>query len=201
MNKNILSLLLFIALCVCSPLNQDGDPDHRPDDRAGDPVPDDSTLEGLSWIEILKNCKPDVDTPGNVIDIAVDVLNLSDKYLPGMFRKCLQKKLSEAHNKICSARVKLERKRESAESETDKARVDNSILKLDDTHFKLNEKLYELAVNLDGKTLNARSKEGNTDRSNINRAWHWILAEEGEALRDVLDTESYSTCHSYTEEE
>ncbi len=201
MKKNVLPVLLFAALCACSPLNQDADPDPRPDDRTGDPVPDDSILEGLSWWELLRNCKPDVDTPGNILDIGMDIFNLSDSYIPGMIRKCLQKKLSDAHNKICDARIKLERKRENAESDTDKARVENSIIKLDTTHFKLNAKLYELALRLDDKTLRARDKEGSPNQDRMDRAWQWFLAEEGEAVRDILDTESYSTCHSYTEEE
>ena len=199
MKKKIFFLFLISFLYACAPLNEDDKPKRRSDDREGDvKVPDETLLEGLSWYELLKNCKPDVDVPNNIIDVGLDIFNLQDKYPPGLIRKCLEKKLSDTHNTICEARIKLERKREKARTENDKARVENSIIKLDTLQFKWNQQLYDLALKLDNELIKQENKQNS--KHLVGRVFNFFREEETEALRDILDIESYSTCHSYNED-
>ena len=201
MKQTIFFISLFSFLCACEPLNIDDDGDTRPDDRSGDleeELPE-NVFEGLSWQEILKNCKPEVDVPGNVIDIGLDLLQLSEHYVPGQLRKCLEKKLEDSHNKICTARVKLERRRDNARDGATRARANNSLVKLDTIQFKFNQKLYKMAVDLDEELQ--KQDEKKRSKTVLGRAWNFWRAEETEALRDVLDIESYSECNTYSSDD
>ena len=203
MTKKISFILLFsfLYLCACQPLNVDDGGDTRTDDRGGDPedeLPGD-VFEGLSWREILKNCKPDVDVPGNIIDIGVDLFGLSEHYVPGQVRKCLEKKLEDSHNKICTARVKLERRRENARDDAARARAENAIVKLDTIQFKFNQKLYDMALKLDDELQKQDAKR--RSHTAVGRVWDFWRGEETEALRDVLDVESYSECNTYNDDD
>ncbi len=194
MKKTILTVLLLSFLAHCTPLNVEEAPERRPDEREGEVSIPDDVLEGLSWLEILQNCKPDVNVPTNIIDVGVDIFGLSDQYAPGLIRRCLEKKLSDAHNKICTARVELERKKEKARDENTRARVDNSILKLDNIEFRFNQKLYDLSLKLDNNLEKQRRKK---HKHWFVRGINAVRREETEALRDILDIESYSTCAFY----
>ncbi|MDE0119716.1 MAG: hypothetical protein OXM55_06900 [Bdellovibrionales bacterium] len=201
MKQTVFSILFLSFLCACEPLNIDDGGDTRPDDRSGDleeELPKD-VFEGLSWQEILKNCKPEVDVPSNVLDLALDTINLSQYYLPGQIRKCLEKKLEDAHNKICAARVKLERKRDNARDGATRARVENSLVKLDTMQFKFNQRLYNMALNLDDH-LQRWDRNGKA-KTVVGRTWDFFKEEETEALRDILDIESYSECNTYSRDD
>ncbi|MYE07437.1 MAG: hypothetical protein F4X95_01615 [Oligoflexia bacterium] len=200
--QTIFFISLFSFLCACEPLNiDDGGGDPRPDGRSGDleeDLPEDA-LEGLSWQELLKNCKPEVDVPGNIIDLTLDTLNLSKYWLPGQVRKCLEKKLEDSHNKICTARVKLERKRDEARDEATRARAENALVKLDTMQFKFNQRLYKLALDLDDN-LQKWDQKGKA-KTVVGRTFNFIRDEESEALRDILDIESYSECNTYSSDD
>lgn len=197
MIKKVLYLMLFCSLVACTDLSIDDDAGRRGDDRSGE-TPDvdlpEDLQEGLSWWNILKNCKPEFSVPDNSIDLITDVLGVSDKYPPRVMRECFKKKLEDAQNRICDAREELERRREKARSDSEKARVENSIYKLDQIQFKFNQNLYELAVEFDDKVNNIKDKRP----KNLGRWLNWLAQEEGEALRDILDTESYTECNFYS---
>ena len=202
MNTVIAFIFLLAFLPTCTPLNISEAPGHRQDDREGEvdaDIPDDTVLEGLSWWELLKNCKPETDAPGSITDIATDIFGVSEHYAPGVVRGCVERKLSDAHTKICTARIQLERKRDRADDPATKARVENSIIKLDTMQFKFNQKLYNMALSLDDELEQQRSK--GRAKTLLGRAFNFLKEDEIESLRDVLDIESYNTCGSYSEEE
>ena len=199
MNKQIFYTMILCSffLVACTDLSTGGDRGRRPDDRSGDPDPKLPTdlEESFSWKDLLKNCKPDLSVPDNTIDLVTDVLGLSDKYPPRVMRECFKKRLEDAHDRICDAREALERQRERARSDSERSRVESSIYKLDQIQFKFKENLYELAVDFDEKVIKLENKNPKND---IGRFINWIGQEEGEALRDILDTESYTECNFYS---
>ena len=209
--KSIFLLLLFsmvysplLFLTACSPLEQQPDGDRRGDDREGEPaeqLPEDVT-EGLTWLEILRNCKPEVDTPDNIIDIGLSVLpeKWRELYLPSSMRSCLKAKLEEAQGRICKSREELERRRRRAKTASERAAVENSLYRLDQIQFKFNQKLNEMAVNLDDELIKLERKEAN-QRNDFGRFLNWVGQEETQALRDIFDTESYSECTFYSDDD
>ena len=191
--KTIYFILLFICLCACAPLNvEDDDDDTRPDDRGGDPteeeLPDD-VLEGLSLIEILRNCKPDVDVPSSVIDLTLEVFDISDRYPPGLIRKCLRKKLEDAQDRICKAKITLERKRDNARSQEARARAENQLVQLEQIQFNFNQRLYDMALKIDDES----STEGKSGLSRIIAEWK---DSESSAFQGIFDVASYSECNT-----
>ena len=202
MNKPIFYsiILCLFFLISCTDLSVGGDTTRRDDDREGEPevqLPTDLN-ESLSWLELLRNCKPELSVPDNSIDLVMDVFGVSDKYPPRLLRECFKKKLEDAQNRICDAREELERRREKARSDSERSRVDNSIYKLDQIQFKFNQNLYKLAIEFDERTKKLKEKKENKENSKFQRFMNWWGQEEGEALRDILDTESYSQCNFYS---
>ena len=200
MNKGIIFILLLVSLTACTPLNISEGPEHRPDDREGEvtvDVPTGQVLEGLSWLDMLKNCKPDVNVPGSITGIVTDAVGLGEYYVPGMGRACVEKKLSDSHHKICAAREKLERQRNKARDPANKARIENAIRKLDRIQFKFSQKLYDLALKLDDHLEESRKHQKKTI---LGRAFKFIKEDELESMRDTLDIESYNTCTPYIDD-
>ena len=199
MNKQVFYsvILCFFFLTSCTDLSVGDDTRRRDDGRAGEPDVDLPTDldEITSWRDLLKNCKPDLSLPDNTIDLVTDALGISDKYPPRVFRECFKKKLEDAQNRICDAREELERRRERARTDSERSRVENSIYRLDQIQFKFNQKLYELAIKFDEKANKLKNGRPNSE---IGRWLNWWGQEEGGALRDILDTESYSECNFYS---
>ncbi len=197
MNTGIIVTLLLVSLSACTPLNISEAPDHRSDDREGEVnIPNGKVLEGLSWWDILKNCKPDVSTPISITGVITDAVGLGKYYAPGMLVGCVEKKLSDSHNKICAARVKLERQRDKARDPAAQARVENSLIKLATIQFKFNQKLYNLALKLDDELEKSKQQKQKTV---LGRAFKFVKEDELESLRDTFDIESYNTCTPYTD--
>ena len=184
-------LISFLFLS-CSPLNVDETPPRRDDDREGEVELPTDLEEELSFRDFLKNCKPDVQIPANTVDIFLDVFNLRSKYPPAVFRDCLQKKLEDGHAKICTARDQLERKRENARTDAEKARYENQLYRLEQIEFKFNQRLYNLAVKFDDQLIKLENDRSGND---LTRTFRFLQREKTEALRDILDTESYSECN------
>ena len=190
---------IFIFLTACSGLSLDDDTDRVDDDREGEvDLPEDLT-EKPSLSGFLKNCNPELSVPDNTIDIITDMVGVSDKNPFRVARECLKARLEEGHDRICDARDKLEIKRSKARDERTKARVDNSLAKLDEIQFKFNQNLYELAVDIDDDIVVEEEKKD--PKTWVGRVFAWGRQEESEALRDILDTESYSECNFYNNED
>ena len=201
--KRQIFFFLILFLVSCSPLNQDADPGRRGDDPEGEPVdqPTDEDLEGLSWLEFLNKCKPEIDTPDNIVDVIVDILpeKVRKLYVPGNVRKCAKKKIEDVHNKICKAREELERKRRRARSDTERASIQNSLHQLDLTQWKFNERLRELAEETDKRLIKLEEREGG--ERNLGRIANQWGQEETQAWRDIFDVQSYRECSYYSEDD
>lgn len=202
--KRQIFFFLVLFLVSCSPLNQDTDPGRRGgDEPEGEPVdqPTDADLEGLSWTELLKNCRPEIDIPDNEIDIILGMIpgQVGDKIrelnIPGNARKCAQKKIEDTHNKICKAREDLERRRRRARSDAEKDSIQNSLYQLDLTQDKFNQRLSELAEDMDKRLIRIQGKDGKTFLGRIGNGWG---EAETEAWRDMLDVQSYRVCGYYS---
>ena len=204
--KRQLFFFLILFLVSCSPLNQDDDPGRRGGEPEGEPVdqPTAEDLEGLSWTELLKNCRPEIDIPDNEIDIFLGMIpgELGDKArelnIPGNARKCAQKKIEDTHNKICKAREDLERKRRRARSDAERASIQNSLHQLDLTQWKFNERLRTMAEETDKKLIKLEGKDGKTFLGRIGNGWG---EAEAEAWRDMFDVQSYRECSYYSDDD
>ena len=150
-------------------------------------------IETTSFYGWLQNCRTGISTPDNTVDIIVTAVGLQNKYAPGRLRECLRCKLAEAHNKICSARDELERQRQDANSDSERSRIENSIARLDELQFNFNERLYTEANKWNDKA----NKYADKDSSGLGRAVNWFGQQESEALRDILNEESYNECNSF----
>ena len=198
MKKLLCFVLLFCGLTACGGLYVDGPVEDDDDDREGEISLPEELNENLSWFELLKNCKPEVNVPGSVIDIGLEAINLRQYYPPSLMRDCLQAKLEDAHDRICTAREGLERKREEVNGSNNRARVDNAILRLDEIQFKFNQRMYELASDIEDQIED--EKEGRY-KTKWGRFMEWVRRDEYEAVRDTLDIASYSECNSYTDDD
>ena len=204
--KRQIFFFLILFLVSCSPLNQDTDPGRRVDEPEGEPVdqPTEKDLEGLSWTELLRNCRPEIDIPDNEIDIFLGMIpgELGDKIreinIPGNARKCAQKKIEETHDKICKAREDLERRRKRARSDSEKASIQNSLHQLDITHWRFNERLRKMSEEMDKRLIRIERKDGKTFLGRIGNSWG---KAETEAWRDMLDIQSYRECSYYSEDD
>ncbi len=200
MKKLFCFFLVFTFLTACSGLSLDDDTDRISDDREGDVDLPDDLVEKPSLKGFLENCDPELSVPDNTIDILTDMFGVSEQNPFRIARECLKARLEEGHDRICDARDKLERKRAKARDDNSKARVDNSLARLDEIQFKFNQNLYELAVDIDDDIV--RREDKNDESSNrIGRFFSWARTEESEALRDILDTESYSECNFYSSDD
>ena len=152
------------------------------------------SIETVSFINWLKNCKTGSSTTDNTIDMITQAVGWQDKYAPGRFRDCLRCKLADAHSRICSQRDELERQRQGANSETDRIRIENSIARLDEIQYKFSQNLYREA----NKYNERAEKLANRDpKTAFEKAFNWIGRQESEALRDILNAESYNECNNF----
>lgn len=204
--KRQIFFFLILFLVSCSPLNQDTDPGRRGDDEPEGEVeqPTDVDIEGLSWTELLKNCRPDVDVPDNEIDLILGMIpgqlgeEIRELNIPGNARKCAQKKIEDTHDKICKAREDLERRRRRARSDAERASIQNSLYQLDLTHHKFNLRLERLAEDMDKRLIRIEGKDGKTFLGRIANEWG---EAETEAWRDMLDVQSYRECGYYSDDD
>ncbi len=177
----------ILSSSVCIELREE-------EENEKDGAPSLENVETTSFYGWLQNCRTGFSTPDNTIDVVVSAIGLQDKYTPGRLRECLRCKLAEAHNKICSTRDELERQRQDANSDADRNRIENSIARLDELQFNFNERLYKESNKLNDKANSYADK----DSSSVGgRIWNWVGQEEAEALRDILNAESYNECNSF----
>ena len=149
-------------------------------------------IENISFFDSLENCRTSINAPDNTIDV-LNAVELQDKSPLGKARECLRCKLAEAHNKICSARDELEGQRQDANSDSERSRIENSIARLDELQFNFNERLYTEANKWNDKA----NKYADKDSSGLGRVGNWLGQQEAEALRDILNTQSYSECDNF----
>ena len=150
-------------------------------------------IETTSFFGQLQNCRTGMSTPDNTLDLFVNAIGLQNKYAPGRFRDCLRCKLAEAHNKICSSRDELERQKQDANSDSERFRIENSIARLDELQLNFNQRLHTES----NKWNDRANKYADKDSSGLGRAVNWFGQQESEALRDILNEESYNECNSF----
>ena len=195
MRRMFCFILAFSFLSACGGLYLDTDTDRREDDREGDVELPEDLKEKRSFFD----CDPEYSGPDNSVDIVTDMIGVSD-YNPGRrMRECLKETLEKGYNRICDTREELERRREKARDEASRSRIESSIDRLEQIHFKFNQNLYEIAVDFDDKVVSMES--GERKKTILGRAWSWLKKEETEALRDILDIESYRECNFYSSDE
>ena len=208
----IIFLSLSFVFTGCSELETDNTRPRYDRDRAGSPTDFASTsacidfleegenessledIETTSFYSWLNTCRTSINAPDNTIDIVVTAIGLQDKYTPGRIRECLRCKLSDAHNRICSARDELERQRQGANSEADRIRIENSIYRLDDLQSNFNSKLYKQASEWNDRAQNFENKNPN---NLLGRGFNWWAQQEAEGYRDIFNDQSYSECDGF----
>ena len=211
--KIIIFIFLSSVLTACSDMEQSRRYRERPDrfDRSGaiassfacqQYLKEDQeegsrgveNMETVSFVNWLKNCRTGVTTTDNTIDMLTQSVGWQDKYAPGRFRECLRCKLADVHSKICSQRDELERQRQSANSDADRIRIENNIARLDELQYNFSQRLYKEANKYDEAAQKLHNRESKTF---FDRALNWIGRQEAEALRDILNAESYNECNNF----
>ena len=195
-----LFIVIFILCCACGGLEETPETPRRDDEPRGEPEPPKlDIMEWTNWRDFLKNCKPEYDTPDNLSDIILGVVpNVSDYYLPSLFRKCFEKKAEDAHAQICEARDYWERIRRNPKSRFQKAKAENELIKLERLETALNDKLYRLGNRARNEMKDIKEK----DPSNFwDRVSNLIAEDELDGWETLLDVQSYSSCTIYTDED
>ena len=196
MFRSTIAVFFLLTLLMTCSKKQGDDPDERPvrDPRSGNPADLDQLEEDISFLDSLKNCKSDASAPDNVIDMGLRAFKIQDKYPMYRIRECLKSNLNDIHNQICSNRDALERQRQNADSESERISIESSLHRLDELQYKFVQKLYNQAYTWDERAQRFDSKKSG---SGIGRFFNWMGKEESEALRDILNAESYRECNSY----